>query len=79
MLSCKEVTQVCSDEMERALRVGERVALHTHLMMCTGCTNYRRQLKVLRQAMHAYSQGLAPAGDPGEATGAGAPGGAPKP
>ena len=49
MLSCKEVTEVCSQEMERPLRVGEKLSLRTHLMMCTGCTNYRQQMKALRR------------------------------
>ena len=63
MLNCKEVTEVCSTEMERPLRLGEQVSLRTHLMMCTGCTNYRRQLRTLRQVMQAYAEGEAPTGD----------------
>lgn len=59
MLNCKEVTEVCSVEMERPLRLGEQVSLRTHLMMCTGCTEYRRQLRTLRQVMHAYAEGRA--------------------
>lgn len=64
MLSCREITKVCSDELERPLRLTEQVALHTHLMMCSGCTNYRKQLKTLRQVMQAYADGRAPGGDP---------------
>jgi len=60
MLSCKEVTEVCSVEMERRLRLGEKVSMGMHLMMCTGCTQYRRQLKVLRKAMQTYAEGRAP-------------------
>lgn len=59
MLSCKEVTKVCSDELERPLKLGEQVSLRAHLIMCTGCTNYRRQLKILRHAMQAYAEGKA--------------------
>lgn len=57
MLNCREVTEVCSAEMERPLRLGEQVSLRTHLMMCTGCSEYRRQLKTLRQVMQAYAEG----------------------
>jgi hypothetical protein len=71
MLNCKEVTEVCSAEMERTLRLGEQVSLRTHLMMCTGCSEYRKQLKTLRQVMHAYAEGKAIAEDsnsgPGDA------------
>lgn len=63
MLNCKEVTEVCSAEMERPLKLGEQLSLHTHLMMCSGCTNYRKQLKTLRQVMQAYAQGKASTGD----------------
>ena len=63
MLNCKEVTEVCSAEMERPLRLGEQVLLRTHLMMCTGCSEYRRQLKTLRQVMQAYAEGKAIADD----------------
>jgi len=59
MLSCREVTEVCSAEMERPLKLGEQVSLRAHLMMCTGCTNYRKQMKALRQVMRAYADGKA--------------------
>lgn len=60
MLSCKEVTEVCSAEMERPLKWGEQVSLHTHLMMCSGCSHFRKQMKTLRQAMQTYADGEAP-------------------
>lgn len=63
VLSCKEIAQVCSDELERPLKLGERAALHLHLMMCAGCSTYRRQLGTLRQVMRAYADGKAPPGD----------------
>lgn len=59
MLSCSEVTEVCSAEMERPLNLREQVSLHTHLMMCTGCANYRHQLKTLQQLMQTYAEGKA--------------------
>lgn len=65
MLNCREVTEVCSAEMERPLKLGEQVSLRTHLMMCTGCSNYRQQLKTLRQVMQAYADGKAVAPEPG--------------
>lgn len=65
MLSCREVIEVCSAEMERPLKLGDQVSLRTHLMMCTGCTNYRKQLKTLRQVMQAYADGMAVTPEPG--------------
>lgn len=65
MLNCREVTEVCSVEMERPLILGEQVSLRTHLMMCTGCSNYRNQMKTLRQVMQAYADGKAVTPAPG--------------
>ncbi len=39
MLNCREVTELCSAELERPLRTGEALSLRVHLMMCSGCTN----------------------------------------
>lgn len=66
MLNCKEVTRLCSDEFERPLRLGERTSLQLHLMMCTGCANYRRQMQSLRQFAQGYAEGRAPEGDLGD-------------
>jgi predicted anti-sigma-YlaC factor YlaD len=61
MLNCKQVTVVCSLEMDRPLSLSQQVSMHTHLMMCTGCRNYRKHLKTMRQVMQAYAEGKAPA------------------
>jgi hypothetical protein len=62
MLTCKDTAWVCSEELERPLRLGERASMHLHLMLCAGCSNYRGQLGVLRRAMQAYANGEADAG-----------------
>jgi len=59
MLNCKEVTELCSVEMERPLRLREKMALGVHLWMCTGCTNYRQQVKTMREVAQAYAAGRA--------------------
>jgi putative zinc finger protein len=59
MLSCKEAIEVCSAEQDRPLKMGERVSLRMHLLMCSGCTNYRKQLHALRKVSQAYAQGRA--------------------
>jgi predicted anti-sigma-YlaC factor YlaD len=69
MLNCREVTELCSQEMERPLRLGERMSLHAHLMMCSGCANFRNQMGALRAAAHAYAQGAAAAPVPREPSG----------
>ena len=59
MLNCKEVTEMCSQEMESDLRLQERMSLRMHLMMCSGCSNFRRQMQTMRTAMLHYASGCA--------------------
>ena len=51
MLTCKEVSRLVSQGLDRRLGFGERIALRVHLMICTGCTNFGRQVAFLRKAM----------------------------
>jgi hypothetical protein len=57
MLNCHDATQLCSDEQDRELTLGERMGLGVHTMMCKGCNNYRRQMKFLRHAAQRYAEG----------------------
>ena len=58
-MTCLEVTELCSEEMERSLRLREQMSLGAHLLLCSGCTNYRKQMKTLRQVMREYAAGRA--------------------
>jgi len=51
MLTCKEVSRLVSQGLDRRLGFGERIALRVHLMICTGCTNFSRQVAFLRKAV----------------------------
>lgn len=51
MLSCKEVSKLLSQARERPLGLRERLGLRLHLMMCSGCTNFRKQLEFIGAAM----------------------------
>jgi predicted anti-sigma-YlaC factor YlaD len=51
MLSCKQVTRLISQGLDRDLGFTERVRLRVHLAICEGCTNFSTQLTLLRQAM----------------------------
>lgn len=50
MLSCREVTQLVSEGMDRRLGLGERVALRLHFAICRSCANFNRQMGILREA-----------------------------
>jgi hypothetical protein len=51
MLSCKQVTRLVSQGLDRDLGFAERVKLRVHLSICDGCTNFRKQVAFLREAM----------------------------
>lgn len=49
MMSCAEAARLMSDEMQGAINVRTRFSLRMHLMMCSGCQQYRKQLAQLRR------------------------------
>jgi hypothetical protein len=51
MLSCKEVTRLVSQGLDRDLGFAERVRLRVHFAICDGCTNFRKQMDFLRKAV----------------------------
>ena len=51
MLSCKEVTRLVSQGLDRRLGFGERMRLRVHLAICDGCTNFKKQTAFLRAAV----------------------------
>ncbi len=56
MLSCKEATQLVSQGLDRRLSLVERLMLRLHLAICEGCTNFSRQMAILRKAMQRLAE-----------------------
>jgi hypothetical protein len=54
MRTCKEVSVLLSQAQERPLGRAEQWAVTLHLLICRGCSNFRRQLQFLRTAVHRY-------------------------
>ncbi len=54
MLSCKEVTHLLSEAQDRKLTLSEKMHLEMHLAMCKGCSNFKGQMKFLREACLRY-------------------------
>lgn len=65
MLTCREMTGLCSDELDRSLAIGEQLSLRAHLMVCRGCRNFRQQMRSLRELSSAYAGGRAVTPEPG--------------
>lgn len=60
MLSCRQATELMSQEQDRRLGLAERLGLRLHVLICTGCNNYRRQMAVLRAACRRFGSGGTP-------------------
>jgi hypothetical protein len=54
MRTCREVSRLISESMDRRLPFGQRVGLRIHISMCRFCSRYRRQLILIREAMRRY-------------------------
>jgi hypothetical protein len=48
MMNCKRATRLMSQELDRPLTLRERTSLRMHVMMCDGCSNFRKQMAYLR-------------------------------
>ncbi len=53
MLTCKEVTHLVSESLDRELPFPKRFGVRVHLAMCKFCRRYRRQILFLRRASRA--------------------------
>ena len=65
MRNCREVTRLVLAGEDRHLTAGERLGVRMHLMVCHGCTQFSRQVGVMRQALDRWRQ---QAGDEGDGT-----------
>ena len=73
MLSCRDVTRLVSESMDRSLPFGVRVGVRLHLLICRFCERYRRQLLLLRETAGRLASGAdRPTGTPMETLSAGA-------
>ena len=58
MFSCKDVSQLVSESLDRALPFYQRVLVWMHLLMCKYCSRCREQFETIRAAScHAELDG----------------------
>ncbi|HEY2158191.1 MAG TPA: zf-HC2 domain-containing protein [Isosphaeraceae bacterium] len=50
-LPCREASRLASESLDRDLGAIDRLALRSHLLCCSACRRYRRQIGLLRDAM----------------------------
>jgi hypothetical protein len=56
MPSCKEVSCLVSESMDRDLPFRQRFSMRLHLLMCSLCSRFRRQIMFLREAAHSFGE-----------------------
>ncbi len=56
MMSCKEVSRLLSESMERKLSFWERIGLWFHLSMCKLCNGFSKDLQQLREAARRHAE-----------------------
>ena len=63
MLSCKDVTRLVSESMDRSLPLGKRIGVRLHLLICKFCARYERQLLVIRETARRLATTLEAPGE----------------
>ena len=51
MLTCKDASVLLSQAQDRPLGLRLRLFLQLHLLICRGCSNFSRQLALIRAAV----------------------------
>ena len=49
-LPCREMTHLASESLDRDLDRGERIILRAHLLYCSGCRRFLKQIALVRLA-----------------------------
>jgi hypothetical protein len=50
MLSCKQVTRLISESLDRKLAWHQRLQMRLHLLLCWPCSCFQKQVRFLRRA-----------------------------
>lgn len=55
-MNCREATRLMSESQERKLSVTDRMSLQLHVMMCSGCHNFKQQMGSIRTKTREYAK-----------------------
>jgi predicted anti-sigma-YlaC factor YlaD len=64
MLTCKEVSELVSQSLDRKLSLRERLGVRVHLLVCNACDRFAAQMRFLRAAARRFRE-LPPEDDTG--------------
>ena len=68
MLSCKEVSRLVSESLDRKLPWRQRIGVWLHLMMCRLCFGFRKDMLRLREAARQHAEAVEDDADESQAT-----------
>jgi hypothetical protein len=54
-LSCQQATQLASRAVDQPLVMSERARLRWHLLLCSACRTYRRQIIAIDRAVRLHT------------------------
>jgi hypothetical protein len=57
ILTCKEAARLASQGLDRRLGLAERLALRLHLLICEGCSNFRKQVAFIHRTLARLGDG----------------------
>ena len=58
MRSCRDITALVSQGLDKQLSLSERLAIGVHMMICSGCRNFQSQSQFIRKAAQGYTEQL---------------------
>ena len=54
MLNCKQASELLSQALDRNISLREKILLRLHLLICHGCSNFSKQMAVMRNMCRSY-------------------------
>lgn len=68
MRSCKEITRLVSESLDRKLPWHDRLAVRFHLVVCGLCSRFQKQMRFLRAAVRRHAAAIEDSEIPSGAT-----------
>ena len=56
--TCKDMTQLLSEQMDHPLPLGKRIVMRIHFLICKWCERYKNQLLFLRNSIRRHPEKL---------------------
>ena len=58
MRTCREISALISQGLDKKLNFADRLAIYLHLLICSPCRNFQKHARFIRKAAQAYADQL---------------------